>query len=103
MAQLLSEFGGWSYKIPEHSFNLKKTFGYRKYSERADFIRDLRKLYLDEVVPLAGAGLCGAVYTQLSDVEDETNGFFTFDRQVLKVKPEELSEIAGELQRAVSE
>ena len=103
MAQLLSEFGGWSYKIPEHSFNLKKTFGYRKYSERADFIRDLRKLYLDEVVPLARAGLCGAVYTQLSDVEDETNGFFTFDRQVLKVKPEELSEIAGELQRAVSE
>ncbi len=102
-AQLLSEFGGWSYKIPEHSFNLKKTFGYRKYSDRAEFIRDLRKLYLEEVVPLARAGLCGAVYTQLSDVEDETNGMFTFDRQVLKIKPEELSGIAEELNKAVSE
>ncbi|MBQ4381761.1 MAG: glycoside hydrolase family 2, partial [Oscillospiraceae bacterium] len=27
-AQLLSEYGGWSYKLPEHSFNLEKTYGY---------------------------------------------------------------------------
>ena len=26
--QLLSEFGGYVWKIPEHSFNTEKTFGY---------------------------------------------------------------------------
>lgn len=30
-------------------------------------------------------GLSGSVYTQITDVEGEQNGFFTYDRQVLKV------------------
>ena len=30
-------------------------------------------------------GLSGGVYTQITDVEGEQNGFFTYDRQVLKV------------------
>ncbi|MBQ7460243.1 MAG: glycoside hydrolase family 2 [Oscillospiraceae bacterium] len=102
-AQLLSEYGGWSYKLPEHSFNLKKTYGYKKYEDRPAFVRDLRELMMAELVPLAREGLCGAVYTQVSDVEDETNGLFTFDREVLKVRPEELSGVAEALQRAVSE
>ncbi len=46
-------------------------------------------------------GLCGTVYTQLSDVEDETNGLLTGDRRVLKVLPEELSDIAPMLMEAV--
>jgi hypothetical protein len=41
--------------------------------------------------------LCAAVYTQLSDVEDEINGLITYDRQVEKVKPEEFFEISREL------
>ena len=102
-AQLLSEYGGWSYKLPEHSFNLKKTYGYKKYEDRPAFVRDLRELMMAELVPLAREGLCGAVYTQVSDVEDETNGLFTFDREVLKVRPEELSGVREALQRAVSE
>ena len=87
--QLLSEFGGYSYKIPEHSFNLKKTYGYRKYEDRESFVRGLRDLY-KEVAELKKEGLSGAIYTQVSDVEDETNGLFTFDRKVLKVHPEEM-------------
>jgi len=30
-------------------------------------------------------GLSGSIYTQITDVEGEQNGFFTYDRQVLKV------------------
>ena len=30
-------------------------------------------------------GLSGAIYTQLTDVENEVNGFLTYDRQVVKV------------------
>ena len=30
-------------------------------------------------------GLSGAIYTQTTDVENEVNGFMTYDRQVMKV------------------
>ena len=38
-------------------------------------------------------GLCATVYTQLSDVEDETNGLLTYDRKEMKIKPEELADL----------
>ena len=31
-------------------------------------------------------GLCASVYTQLSDVEEEMNGIFTYDREVCKLR-----------------
>ena len=34
---------------------------------------------------LEGEGLAGFVYTQLSDVEEETNGLLTYDRRVNKL------------------
>ena len=100
--QLLSEFGGYSYKIPDHSFNLQKTYGYRKYAGREDYVRGIRMLY-DEVLNLAGKGLCGSVYTQVSDVEDETNGLLTFDRKAAKVLPEEFRSVSDRLLSALQE
>ncbi len=38
-----------------------------------------------QLFPLKAAGLSGAVYTQLSDVEEEVNGLTTYDRRVIKV------------------
>jgi hypothetical protein len=96
--QLLSEFGGYSYKIPEHSFNLDKTYGYRKCPDRESFVRDLRALYEQQLLPLVSQGLCGAIYTQVSDVEDETNGLLTFDRAVEKLRPEDFADLAPRLQ-----
>ena len=99
--QFLSEFGGWSLKIPEHSFNLEKTYGYKKYEDRETFVRDLKALYLEQVLPLVPRGLCAAVYTQVSDVEDETNGLLTFDRKAAKVTPDEFREVSEQLRRAI--
>ncbi len=82
---LLSEFGGYSCKIPAHSFNLSKTYGYRFFKDPALFMDALEKLYLGEILPAAKAGLSGAIYTQVSDVEDETNGLLTYDRALCKV------------------
>ncbi len=98
--QLLSEFGGFVWKDPAHSFNLEKTYGYRQYAAREDFVRGLREIYA-QLFPLAERGLCGAIYTQVSDVEDETNGLFTFDRRVLKLRPEELRDLANALSQKV--
>jgi hypothetical protein len=37
---------------------------------------------------LIGRGLGAAVYTQLSDVEIESNGLLTYDREILKIDRE---------------
>ena len=37
-------------------------------------------------MPMQDKGLCGAVYTQLSDVEEETNGLLTYDRKICKIQ-----------------
>ena len=44
--------------------------------------QDLQK----KIQELQDKGLAGAVYTQLSDVEEETNGLYTYDRKVCKVE-----------------
>ena len=94
--QILSEYGGYAFKLPAHSFNAEKTYGYRKYTDASGFERALVKL-TEELIPLAERGLCAAVYTQLSDVEDETNGLVTFDRRERKISPEKLRRAAGRL------
>ena len=80
------------WKVPEHSYNLEKTYGYKVFDTREAYVRALRELY-QSLIPLAQNGLCGAIYTQVSDVEDETNGLFTFDRAVLKLQPDELNDV----------
>lgn len=82
---VLSEFGGYSYKEAGHVANEKDTYGYKFFKDREKFEDAVITLYKNEVIPLIPKGLCGAIYTQLSDVEDETNGFLTYDRKVLKV------------------
>ncbi len=98
---VLSEFGGYSCKIEGHSYNLDKTYGYRFYSDVKEFESALIALYENEVIPEAQRGLCGAILTQLSDVEDETNGILTFDRRVIKVSPEKMRRVAEKLEKAV--
>ena len=46
------------------------------------------KLYDREIRPAKARGLSAAVYTQVSDVEEEINGLLTYDRQELKVEPD---------------
>ena len=49
------------------------------------------------------AGLSGAIYTQITDVEDETNGFYTYDRAVCKLNAAHFREIAKEIKTALDE
>ncbi len=79
---VLSEFGGYSYKVDKHSFNTENTYGYRFFKDEKAFRHALCELYLNEVIPaIKNNGLCAAVLTQVSDVEDETNGLYTYDRK----------------------
>ncbi|MBQ3550249.1 MAG: glycoside hydrolase family 2 [Clostridia bacterium] len=98
---VLSEFGGYSYKPEGHVFNTEQTYGYAKYESREDFVKAISDLYNNEILPLVPMGLCAAVYTQVSDVEDETNGILSYDREVLKIQPSEFYEISETVKNAV--
>ena len=100
---VLSEFGGYSYKIPEHSFNQDKTYGYGKFTEKEAYGNAVEELYREQLVPCIRDGLCAAIYTQVSDVEDETNGLLTYDRRECKLSAAAMRLVAGLLQEAVRE
>ena len=94
----ISEFGGYSYKLNDHSFNLTNTYGYKKEESQEDYERDLIDLYENQILANKDK-LVGCIFTQVSDVEDETNGFITYDRKVLKVTSTKFKE----LMRKISE
>lgn len=95
-ATVLSEFGGYSYKDPQHSYDPAKTYAYKIFDTEQAFNDGLKELYERDVIANIDKGLCAAVYTQLSDVEEETNGFFTYDRKVLKVDPDMMRKLNAE-------
>ncbi len=94
---VLSEFGGYSYKPEGHVFNTESTYGYGKYKTAEDFSAAVTELYEQQVIPAKENGLCAAVYTQVSDIEDETNGILTYDRKVCKLTPDRMLPIAEKL------
>ena len=99
---VLSEFGGYSCNVCGHLFNEEKQYGYKTMKDMATFDQSLRALYESEVVPaIIKNGLCAAVLTQLSDVEDETNGLMTYDRQIVKCKEKTMRSIAVSLREAL--
>lgn len=79
-AFLLSEFGGYGLKINGHTFG-EAYFCYKKTKDKKHFKNSIYKLYSHEIIPAIKKGLCGSIYTQLADVEDELNGLVTFDRK----------------------
>ena len=98
-ALALSEFGGYNLRVDGHCFN-QKDYGYRRLPDAAALWRDFVRLYEREVLPAVPRGLCAAVYTQLSDVEDELNGLMTYDRRVVKLDADEVRELNERLKEA---
>ena len=98
---VLSEFGGKTYKAEGHIFNPDKVYGYGGCETLEQLNEAVAKLYTDEILPCIGRGLCAAIYTQVSDVEDEINGLLSYDRKVEKLRPEVMLPIAERLQSAV--
>lgn len=93
----LTEYGGYVYKDMEHSFNPDHTYSYKTFDTQQKFNQGLKKLFQRDVIRLIPKGLSAAVYTQVSDVEDEVNGIYTYDRQVLKVDEDMLKDINNQI------
>lgn len=84
-ASVLSEFGGYSYRELGHCAK-EKLYGYGICKNK----KDLEKRFLERwqgVRNLIPQGLSASIYTQWTDVEEEVNGVFTYDREVRKIEP----------------
>ena len=79
----LSEYGGIAWPMPGHE-PPHKTYGYGTAKDRQELTARYKKLQLKTVLPQLEKGLSALVYTQLTDVEDEVNGLFTYDRASVK-------------------
>ena len=96
-ALALTEYGGYILAVDGHRWT-DKVFGYRICRDAAALTRDYEKLMLGQVLPhIRAEGLTAAVYTQITDVEEELNGLMTYDREVLKIPEETLREINKQL------
>lgn len=80
----LTEYGGYAYPVEGH-MACEKEFGYRHYHSSEELTANYRRLWEEEVYPNLEWGLCSAIYTQTSDIEEEINGLMTYDREVDKM------------------
>lgn len=99
----LTEFGGYSLKIPGHVWDEEKRFGYKFFETPAALTEAYLKLLEEQLEPLIAQGLAVAIYTQTTDVEIEINGYLTYDRRVEKMEASVLREAHARLYRAFSE
>lgn len=86
-ASVLGEFGGLGLPTPGHMWS-KENWGYQGTSSKENLTNRYEQLLRGVYRLKEEQGLCAAVYTQITDVETETNGLITYDRQVMKVIPE---------------
>ena len=98
---LVSECGGYTLAVEDHLHNPKKKYGYGACKSSAELTERILKMYREMILPAIPKGCCGCIYTQLSDVEEEINGLYTYDRQICKVQAEPMLELAKELQNAL--
>jgi hypothetical protein len=92
-ATILSEFGGYVLKLEGHLWDPDEEFGYGVVETSEDLTQAYIGLLENELKPWIEAGLAGAVYTQLTDVEIEANGLLTYDRELIKMNPQRLATV----------
>ena len=84
-AAMDGEHGGFVLRSPGHQWPGAPTVIYSGVEDKAaltaKYVSNTRTFYL----AAAGAELSGSVYTQVTDVENELNGLYTYDRRVMKV------------------
>ncbi|HEY6408592.1 MAG TPA: glycoside hydrolase family 2 TIM barrel-domain containing protein, partial [Ktedonobacteraceae bacterium] len=90
---MLTEFGGISY----HTHGEGPTYGYGVVPDSESFLAKYKEL-IDAIV--SSPAIAGFCYTQLTDVEQETNGLLTADRKP-KLDPAAVHEITTQVSAAV--
>ncbi|MFE6063807.1 LamG-like jellyroll fold domain-containing protein [Streptomyces sp. NPDC056431] len=92
-AAMDGEHGGFTLRAPGHMWPGAPTVIYSGVADKEaltrKYVENTEKYYLEA----AGAELSGSIYTQISDLENELNGLYTYDRREIKVDPVRVREI----------
>ena len=67
------------------------------FSDSEKLSKAYDKLHRQQIIRLIKKGLCATVYTQVSDVEFEVNGIYSYDSKVLKVDKDTIIALNKEL------
>ena len=92
----LTEYGGYAYPVPGH-LACEKEFGYKAYKSKEELTANYKRLWEEEIYPNLEKGLCSAIYTQTSDIEEEINGIMTYDRDEVKFIEDEVKALNEKL------
>ena len=82
-ASVLSEYGGYSYPVVGHTA-CEKQYGYGACKSKEGLNKRCTER-VEKMRKLIPEGLCAGVYTQWSDIEEEVNGVYTYDREIRKI------------------
>ncbi|MFI7546890.1 LamG-like jellyroll fold domain-containing protein [Actinoplanes sp. NPDC049599] len=81
------EHGGFTLRTPGHMWPGPPAVIYSGVADKAaltaKYVDNTERFYVEA----AGAELSGSVYTQITDLENELNGLWTYDRREIKVNP----------------
>lgn len=97
-ASVCGEYGGITLMIDGHRWIGGSDMKYTQVNNSQEFTNKFID-YVTNIEHMKGNGLCGAVYTQITDVEDEENGMITYDRKVVKVDADQISSIKKAIER----
>ena len=93
---VVGEFGGIGMALKGHLWNEDRNWGYGDLKGKEEATEQYVK-YANRLKELSALGLCGAVYTQTTDVESEINGLMTYDRKIVKMDADALRKVNREV------
>ena len=94
----LSECGGFIRDIAEHRSEKGSRWGYGSADTEEALTDKIIEMHEKMVIPSIRNGLSMVVMTQISDIEGEINGLYTYDRSVCKVNKKRIKEANERLQ-----
>ena len=71
----------------------KEGFIYLLFNNKEDFQKEYERFIKEEIIPSKNNGMSAFIYTQISDVEEEMNGFISYDRKEIKVDVDRIKAI----------
>ena len=84
-AVVCGEYGAIGYKIPNHIWDVDGPWVHHNYTGMEEATAEYEKFIQQILDFIKLDGLSAAVYTQWTDVENEMNGIYTYDRKIIKL------------------
>ena len=90
-ATVCGEYGAIGYKVEGHIWDIDGPWVHFNYSGKDEATSEYEK-FIRMIIGFQSEGLSAAVYTQWTDVENEMNGIYTYDRKIIKLDKDKVKE-----------